>query len=204
VEASGRVLAAVLEQSFVGEEALTNAAYNAFGPADLAAAWTIVLRGGLQHAVILNPGEAPARARLSFLQRSGEPIAAGSLDLDAGAMAIYPIMVPDLETDQLLVEGDADLAVLDYITPLTSPAQWGRWGEDTVAEWAIAMPAPSREPEATPPTPTASPDPGQTPGSATPTASPEATAETPTPEPSTWPPPPPVYPPIYLPWSTRP
>ncbi len=191
IEASGRVLAAVVEQAHEGTTVRSNAAYNAFGPDDLALAWAAPVEGHgsegrRQSLLVYNPNPDPVGIDYALLAGSGRSSEV-SHNLDGGGLMVIPVQVPGgSQADQALVEATDLVAVLDYETSLTGLASWGSWGADALAEWAVPVPGgggespPTYTPSVTPDPPTATPTPTVEPGTtpATDTPSPEPTGGT--------------------------
>ena len=216
ISASGRVLAAALEEIFDGQVAKTSSGYNAFGPEDLSSAWaaSVIGRGTSgrsQHLLVFNPGDAPAALDFALLDAAGRRSAEQQLTLPAGGMRLLPVPAGP-QAEQALLESSSPVAVLDYETAFATAGSWGRWGSDSLIEWAVPVPGGGGE---TPPTGTSAPAtqtpeptvssvprPSETPPSPTPEPGLTPSATTPV-DPWTMTPPPTEGPTIYLPMCRR-
>lgn len=199
IEATGRVLAAVVETASDGGEARTSAAYNAFGPADLGLGFVVprvrAAAEGKTVVAIHNPGAAEASVSTTY-DAGGQPSAGPAVVVPAGTTRLVTLDARAAGKSATLVS-DAPVAVVAYDTRLASAADWGQWGVDTNAYW----PPRSTAADTTPPTPasptatrTAMATSGPTVTATSTGAPPVATVTVPPPSPTT-----PARPAIYLP-----
>lgn len=210
ISASGRVLAAAVEEIFDGQVAKASSGYNAFGPEDLSTAWAVSTSGRAsdgrsQYLLVFNPGEAPAALDFALLDGAGRRSAAQAQTLPAGGLRLLSVAAGQ-QTEQALLESSSPVAVLDYETAFAAANSWGRWGPDSLIEWAVPVPGGGGEtpPTGTPEPATDTPEPSDTPEPPSPTTEPGITPSATMPvDPATATPPPPEAPTIYLPMCRR-
>jgi len=214
IQASGPVLAVVQEEVRAGNVVHANAAYNAFGPNDLAMVSAVprvhnVVSGRKTQLVLMNPGPVAADVGLTFRDTGNRPLVSTRVAIPAVESVILPgdkaaLMGQLPEESQLEVASNQPLAVLVYETTLTEPRDWGRWGLDTSAYPAVPLSfgptsTPGGPPTATPTktkVPTATPTQTVVP-TVTPTSAPTEVI-TPTATPDGWDPRPNK---VYLPFA---
>lgn len=172
----GPLLAAAWEQSTTGyiTNVMTSAAYNAFGPDDLSAAYavphvTFAPSGPTTQLVLLNPGSEPVGVNVDVVDTSGETRGLPAANLGPGEMAVVPLVLRSQGWGRALIDASAPIAVLVYDFGVSM---------DAAAYWAVQMPPelvdlPTRTPTATPLPATETPTPGLGTPSATPGQPPE-------------------------------
>jgi hypothetical protein len=202
IEATGRVLASVVQSTYANLNSITSttsAAYNAFGPEDLGTRFGVAkLRYGAaasaskSQIVVMNPGGTAANVSITYNEQA-QPVAGPSAAVPAGAMRVFAVDAKGADKPAT-ISSDSPVAVLVNDTTITGAAGWGNPAHDSSIYWPARLgggvtvtPTPTggattpRPPSATPTAGTPSPPPSNTP---TRTASPEtgtATQTSPTP-----------------------
>lgn len=198
IEATGRVLASVVQSTYPSLAAITSttsAAYNAFGPEDLGTRFGVAkLRYGTaadapkSQIVVMNPGASPANVSITYNEQA-QPVAGPSAAIPAGAMRVFPVDAKGADKPAT-ISSDNPIAVLVNDSTITGPAGWGNPSHDSSIYWPARLgggvtvtPTPIGI-VTTPPPPSAtrtSPPPSVTPTRTASAETPTATGTSPTP-----------------------
>jgi hypothetical protein len=140
VSATEPVLAVVVENRFQSGFATSGAAYNGFGPGDLATGWLAPKLADTASAelVIGNPSAEPLEAAVTIETELGVVLAVRAVTIAAGQSARVPVSAEAAPFVRASVVTAGEVAVVVR----------SRRGEDSAAAWAFAVAA--REPTPTP------------------------------------------------------